>query len=109
MELPMTATIDLTEYSIPLSINDIINICKDFNMLGWQAQGQIESIIENGIEECIASGSLKIESLPLIKYFLNRVCDNYYFGDASLQAAECLSLIQEYENKYNIQYISKDN
>ena len=26
------------EYSIPLDISDIINICREYNKLGWQIQ-----------------------------------------------------------------------
>jgi hypothetical protein len=97
------------EYSIPLDISDIINICKDFNSLGWQVQNQIENILEIGLEESIKNGSVKQESLPRIKYFLKRICGNPYFGDAVSQAEDCLKLIHQYEEKYKITYISKSN
>src|SRR5277367_859166 len=87
------------EFSIPIDISDIISICKDFNSLGWQVQNQIENILENGVEESIKSGNVNPESLPLVKYFLHRICGNAYFGDAVSQAQDCLLLIQGYEEK----------
>src|SRR5271157_6352337 len=74
------------EFSIPIDISDIISICKDFNSLGWQVQNQIENILEIGVEESIKSGNVKPESLPRIRYFLHRICNNAYFGDAVSQA-----------------------
>ncbi len=97
------------EYSIPLDISDIISICKDFNSLGWQVQTQIDNILENGVEESIRNGSVKQESLPRIKYFLRRICGNAYFGDAVSQAQDCLLLIKQYEDKYQVRYFSKAN
>jgi len=110
MTLPKleTLTIDTTisnepgEYSIPLNITDIISICKDFNNLGWQVQKQVETILEVGVEEALLTGKVKLEVIPHIKYFLHRVCDNIYFGDAAFQAQECLELIAQYEDKYPI-------
>lgn len=95
------------EFSIPLCMNDIISICKDFNNLGWQIQKQIENILEIGLEESIKSNYVKQESLPHIKFFLKQIVNNAYFGDAASQAQDCLELIQQYEYKSN--YISKSN
>ena len=97
------------EFSIPLCMNDIISICKDFNSLGWQIQNQIESILEIGLEESIKSQYVKQESLPHIKFFLQQVVKNVYFGDASGQAQDCLNVIQQYEYKYDVSYVSKSN
>ena len=92
------------EYSIPLDISDLINICKEFNKLGWQIQNQVEYIIEFGVEESLKNGNVKRESLPYIKNFLKFICKNPYFGDSVLQAEECIYLISTYEelNKPNI-------
>ena len=95
--------------SIPLCINDIISICKDFSHLGFQIQNQIDNILEIGIEEAINNGSVKQISLPHIKFFLCRICDNPYFGDASLRAQDCLTLIKQYEDKYQVRYTSTSN
>jgi len=85
------------EYSIPLNISDILIICKEFNKLGWGIQQQIENILEFGVKESIESGFLKQESLPFVKNFLNCICQNPYFGDATSQAEECIELIEQYE------------
>lgn len=93
------------EFSIPLNISDIIDICREFNKLGWQIQNQVENILEVGVEESIKSGIVKQQSLPHIKSFLKAIERNVYFGDAVSQANECLYLISEYEDKYKISYI----
>jgi len=94
------------EYDIPLDISDIINICREFNKLGWQIQNQVENILEVGVEESIKTGHVKQQSLPHIKDFLKRICDNAYFGDAVTQAYDCINLIQQYEEKYKLTYNS---
>ena len=85
------------EFSIPLDISDIINICREYNNLGWQVQNQVEQILEVGVEESIKNGFVKKESLPHIKEFLVRIHANPYFGEAGLQANDCINLISKYE------------
>ena len=97
------------EFSIPLTLSDIVSICRDFNSLGWQIQQQVENILEVGVEESIKSGNVKKESLPRIKFFLRKVCDNAYFGDAVSQAQDCLWLLQEYEEAHKIKFASNYN
>ena len=104
-----TSEEETDEFSIPLDISDIISICRDFNSLGWQIQQQVENILEVGVEESIKSGNVKKESLPHIKRFLKRICDNAYFGDAVSQAQDCIRLIQDYEEKYQVRYASNYN
>jgi|ERR1035437_5951085 hypothetical protein len=87
------------EFSIPMDISDIINICKVYNDLGYQIQNQMETILDLGVQESIKSGIVKQASLPHIKSFLKAVCSNAYFGDAIFQAEECIDLIKEYEEK----------
>jgi hypothetical protein len=96
-------------FSIPLCMDDIISICRDYSSLGWQIQNQIENILEIGVEQSVTSGNVKLESLPRVKYFLQKIVSNVYFGDAASQAQDCLALIQEYEDKYKIRYTSKSN
>jgi len=84
------------EYSIPLDISDIINICREYTKLTWQTQSYIESILEMGVDEAIKSGSVQQDSLPHIKNFLLKICDNSYFGDATSQAKEAIYLIDTY-------------
>jgi hypothetical protein len=97
------------EFSIPLDISDIINICREYNKLGWQIQNQVENILEVGVEESIKSGIVKKESLPHIKNFLQRICDNAYFGDAVAQADECIELIKTYEDKHKLIAVPRFN
>jgi len=97
------------EFSIPLDISDIINICKEYNKLGWNLQNQIENILEFGIEESIKYGYVKQESLVPIKYFLIAISNNPYFGDAGSQATDCIQIIREYESKNKKQYLSSIN
>jgi hypothetical protein len=95
-----TVTENQEEYSIPLDISDILNICQEYNKLGWLIQQQVDNILEVGVEESIKSGNVKRESLPHIKSFLKAICSNPYFGDATAQAHDCINLIQEHEAKY---------
>lgn len=97
------------EYSIPLNISEIIFICKEFNKLGINLQNQVENLLEFGVEESIKNGFVKQQSLPLIKNFLNLICENQYFGDAASQAKDCIKLINAFEDKYKIIYCSKSN
>lgn len=97
------------EFSIPLDISDIINICREYNKLGWQIQNQVENILEVGVEESIKSGNVKRESLPHIKSFLHSICSNAYFGDAVSQANDCIQLISEYESTHKVTYVSQAN
>ena len=92
------------EFSIPLHINDILSICQDFAML--KIQYQIEDILEYGVEDSIKNSLVKQDSLPHIKCFLQKICKNPYFGDATTQAEDCLALISSYEDKYKIRYCS---
>lgn len=94
------------EFSIPLDISDIISICREYTKLGWQIQSQVENILEVGVEESIKSGNVKKQSLPHIKSFLHAICGNPYFGEATIQAQECIFLIDSYcekNQKFSIQ------
>ena len=97
------------EYSIPIDISDIINICREFTKLTWQMQNQIDSILEAGVEEAVNSGSVQRASLPHIKDFLMRICDNPYFGDAVSQSYDCIKLIQQYEEIHKMDKVSNLN
>lgn len=96
-------------FSIPLCIEDIINICREYNKLGWQMQNQVENILEVGVEESIKSNRVKKESLPHIKSFLRAICSNPYFGDAVSQASDCVELIAEYEERHKLSFVSQIN
>lgn len=89
------------EFSIPLDISDIIYICQEYNKLGWQIQHQMENILEYGVEESINKGTVKKEVLYQMKCFLQAICKNPYFGDATSQAKDCITMIEVYERKNN--------
>jgi hypothetical protein len=97
------------EYNIPIDISDIIQICREYNKLGWQIQQQVENILEVGVEESIKTGYVKKEALPLIKNFLRQVSSNPYFGDAVSQAFDCIKLIQKYEKEHGVVYATRAN
>ena len=96
------------EYNIPLCIDDIISICREYNSLGYQIQNQVESILEVGVEEAIKTGTVKQNSLPHIKKFLNAIRSNAYFGDAGSQAYDGIKLIVAYEDKHKVSYKEKN-
>lgn len=97
------------EFSIPIDISDIINICREYNKLGWQIQNQVESILEVGIEASIKANILKKESLSHIKNFLKHITDNAYFGDAVTQSEDCIKLIEAYESKHKVKVVPRFN
>lgn len=97
LDLERAHSTDEEEYSIPLDISDIINICREYNKLGWKIQNQVENILEVGVEESIKQGIVTKESLPQIKNFLKSISSNAYFGDAVSQSNDCIKLIREYE------------
>lgn len=97
------------EYSIPICIDDIITICREYTKLNWQIQNQMENILESGVDEAIENGSVSKTSLPYIKNFLKRICDNPYFGEATDQANDCIELICQYEDRHKITSISRFN
>lgn len=86
------------EFSIPLCVEDIIAISKEYNKLGWNIQSQIDNILELGIEEAIKSGLVKNESLPSIKYFFKIMSNNPYLGDAASIADEFYKKILSIED-----------
>ncbi|MEO7172792.1 hypothetical protein [Flavobacterium sp.] len=97
------------EYSIPLDISDIINICREYNKLGWQIQSQVDLILELGVEESLKTGLVKRESLPFIKNFLKAITQNSYFGDATSQAEDCFELICQHQNETKLIEVSASN
>lgn len=93
-------TFDDTEFDIPLCIFDLLTICKEYSMLGWTIQVQVEQILDLGVEQAIQEGHVKLSSLSRIKSFLQAIGDNGYFGDASEEAYNCIELINNYQEKH---------
>ena len=85
------------ELTIPLDISDIISICKEFSKLGYKIQNQVESIIEVGVTESIKLGIVDETSLLHIEDFLKQIVKNPYFGEAVLQAEDCLYVIKSHK------------
>jgi len=96
---------ELMGYDGQLEISDIMEICKEYNKLGWQVQNQIENILQLGVKEAISRNVVKKESLPFIKNFLEQIIMSFSFEDAAEQANECLNLIQQYEEDHLIEHV----
>lgn len=107
--LPSTKTEEDEKFDIPIDIADIINICKEYSMLGWQIQNQIEQITKSGIDKSIKNGTVKVGSLVAIKDFLYKICENAWFGDAANQANDCISLIEDFELRNPDLFLGKIN
>lgn len=82
------------EFSIPLDISDLLNICKEFNELNAATKLQLENIIDNGIESSLQQGFITYDGLPKIIKFFSKIKENAYFGDAATQADELLNVMK---------------
>jgi hypothetical protein len=82
------------EFSIPLDISDLLNICKEFNELNAATKLQLENIIDNGIENSLKQGLITYDGLPKIINFFSKIKENAYFGDAASQAEDFLSVMR---------------
>jgi hypothetical protein len=97
----MTSRNDSEYTDIPLSIDDILSICKEYQQLGWQIQNQVEQIMDLGVEEAINTKIVQLESLPHIRSFLEKIKDNPYFGEAGGQSQECIFKIKSFQSIQN--------
>jgi len=102
LQLVETNTKQQDDLDIPLSMFDILNVCREYSLLGWQIQSQVEQIVDLGIEDAILSKAVAVSSLPHIRAFLQQVIRNPLFGDAADQAQECVMLIDAYQDKHPI-------
>jgi hypothetical protein len=82
------------EFSIPLNVSEILDICQKFSSLGYSIQNQIIAVTELGVEEAVETGLVKKESLPFIEEFLTSLTKNAYFGDAATEAQEYLFMLK---------------
>lgn len=85
------------EFSIPMDISDIINICKEYNNLGNSIQMYIDILLDDGIETALKQGKINQQSIPHIKHFLKAITQNPLFGDAKNQAEDAIEIIETYE------------
>lgn len=95
-------------FTIPLHISDILKVCRSHSKLGWLIQSQAEAVLELGVTEAVDSGLVSIEALPHIKDFLLNIAENLYFGEASDQAADCIYLIDIFEQDNPTLFITKN-
>jgi hypothetical protein len=92
-----------------LNIYDIINICIEYNKLGYNIQKQVEAILESGVEQSIRNGKITSESIPHIKQFLSYICENSYSSEASEQAFQYYLTIEEFEHEYPKYFLKHKN
>lgn len=90
---------DEEDMSVPLDINDILDICKEYVLLGFSIQKQVSEIMDYGVDYCISTSKIKESNLPHIRSFLNKISSNPYFGDAVSQANSVIKYIDEYIDK----------
>lgn len=89
---------------IPIDLSDVLNVCRNYAVLGINIQQQIEHIMEMGIDEAISSGTVKIEVLPHIREFLKLITDNL-LGDIVDQCFALMMMIDDFE--FNNQHLFK--
>ena len=95
--------LSLEESAIPLDINDLLHICKEYNSLGSKIQNNIDQILELGFDKVFETNSIDIGSIPFILNFFDEIVKNPYFGDACSQAQNSIYLINAFMyNKDNI-------
>jgi hypothetical protein len=97
------------EFDIPLCIFDLLTICKEYSMLGWSIQAQVEHILDLGVEKAIQDGHVKLGSLSKIKSFLQTISKNPYFGDCIDESEDIIELINLYQDKHPELFQSKSN
>jgi hypothetical protein len=88
------------DFEIPLDIEDIITICREYGKLGWGLQSQVETVLKIGVAEAIEAGQVKKEALPHIKEFLQQIVSGICVGDAVSQASDCIDLINQYQRHH---------
>lgn len=88
------------EFEIPLDIEDIMLICREYSKLGWNLQSQIEAILAVGVETALKTGQATRDALPHIKDFLQQIINGVCVGNAAIQAIECIDLINHYQTTH---------
>lgn len=86
--------------NVAIDITDILTICKQYNILGWNLQGQLEYLIENGVEETVNNGKVSVEMLPYIRDFLKSITERLTNADVVDQAYAIIMMIDYYEFNY---------
>lgn len=94
------------EFSIPLCIDDIISICKEYSSLGSNIQRYMDAILEDGLEQSIKSGKINKQYIPHIRSFLTAIKSNPLFGEAGHMAADVIGLIDAHDRTQKSNVIS---
>jgi hypothetical protein len=89
------------EFSIPLNLFEIIDICKEYNNLNTYLQKQISNIMSEGISHCIENKLVDQKSFPELISFFEKIINNQYFGEARDQAIECVQVMSLCVPKHN--------
>lgn len=89
-------------------MTDILTICKEFAVMGYNIQQQTELVVSLGIEEAISSGKVSIAAVPHIRAFLNAMANNEFLGLAASQALDHIVAIDRYQDN-NPAPISRSN
>jgi hypothetical protein len=60
-----------------MDLTTILDICKEYNRLGWAVQEQLEKVIDDSdnIKEMVEDGKLNPNALKYIKTFLENIAD----------------------------------
>lgn len=85
--------------SAAVDLTDILEVCKQYTVLGWTIQHQIECLIENGVEEAVNSGKVNSQVLPHVREFLKSITERLINTDVVDQAYAVIMMIDHYEMK----------
>jgi hypothetical protein len=88
--------VEIDEIDVPLDLSDILAICQEYSLLGFQLQNCLTNILDNGVEETVNSGKLNLSHIPFLIGFLDILSKNPYFGDAAYQAKQVKVLLQKF-------------
>ena len=91
--------VEETKLDLPTDIGDILEVCEQYTMLGFNIQQQIKWLLEIGIDEAIQEGKVNVEALPHIRSFLENITEKMY-GDVIDQSFEVIMMIDNYELKH---------
>lgn len=82
------------EFSNPIDISDLLDICKEYSNSGSKIQSHIQRIYDEGFEYAVQF--MEPESLPFIKSYFEKISKNPLFGDACCQANDIVLRINQH-------------
>ncbi len=90
----------VSETKTIIDLSDVLEVCRQYTVLGWGTQNQIECLAECGVEEAIDSGKVNRQALPHIRDFLQSITERLINSDVVDQAYSILMMIDHYELKH---------